>query len=186
MLDKIIKVVKMKDCTDCAVDAFVIIYQDGASEYLSPQVDNIPQLQCRVEKQTYFRNDTDPNIPYEDVLPRLFYAADKRTGPKEALPELVMLADNEIYDATKRWISNTIICNDNTKKYAEALVKQGINKNIIISNDINDGWLLLMLVPDDQLSYAAVAVKNEKDIIVKLDIINPCLLKSIKIEGDLK
>ena len=152
-----------------------------------PQPDgNFPLFTARMNAKTYVNDLLQDKITdrlESDIFYKLLDAAEEVKGPVSDLPELIALADMKIYDATKRFVANFIICNENMKEVVSKALKPEewdfSEKNLIICNSLPDNSILSMVVPVDLVSWSAILVKNKEKYL--LDIVNPDLIKKIYI-----
>ena len=147
---------------------------------------NLPVFNVVMKANNYVPDQLTSKIndKYEqDILFKLLDKAETIDGAEDEAKELFSLADMKIYDATKRFIANTIVCNSHMKyliekvQHEEAGDKDYPFKNVIYTDLMPTHLFLLLVVPEDLLSYVAVVVKNDTNYL--LDIVNSNLMKKV-------
>ena len=187
MLDKIIKVI------DVEKEGKSVPYLEYRKETEVLQENGIPQpegtiptFSVRMSSKTYTNDLLEHKISdnlERDVFFELLDTAEEVEGILDDLPELISLADMKIYDSTKRFIANTIICNESMKEVvSNSLKTKNYNfstKDLIICKYIPDNYILSIYASIDLISWAAILVKGKEKYL--LDIINPSLIKRIHV-----
>lgn len=186
MLEKLIKVVDVEK-----EGKYVPYLEFKSKEVLEengiPQPEgNLPLFTARINSKTYVNDLLTDKITdklEQDIFYKLLDNAEEIKGVITDLPELIALADMKIYNSTKRFIANTIICNESMKEIVTKSLKPEefdfSSKDLIICNSLPDNTILSMVVPVDMISWSAILVKNKEKYL--LDIVNSCLLKRIYI-----
>ena len=179
LLEKLIKVYTIEK--EDMISTALLTYKKNEDETGAIDM-SLPILKAVITGVAYNKSDLEPasckNLE-EEVIIRLLEASGKWAGSKEHIFLLYNNCDQEMYGATFKVRANVVICNKKNKKFA----KKTSGRKVYVSDYIPDDILLLMYVPNDDVSYSAVLVKDKEEKNYLLDVVNPDLIKSIRIEG---
>ena len=182
LIEKLIKVCTIEKEEDM-ISTILLTYKNNEDETGAIDM-SLPRLNAVINRRIYLKSDLESifckNLE-EEVIIRLLEASEKWTGSKEQIFILYSNCDQEMYGVTFRVRANVVICNKKNKKFA----KKTSGRKVYVSEYMPEDTLLLMYVPTatDDVSYSAVLVKDKEEKNYLLDIVNPDLIKSIRIEG---